>query len=74
MTASTPHRPYRQSGWTFWQVRRGSWLMVRDADGFATDHNSKWGCQSFIRQWGNEPNPDAAYEKAINDKTMKLAA
>jgi len=63
MTVETTHRPSRQAGWTFWQVRRGSWLLTRDSDGFATDHNSLDGCRRFIRHFGAAPNPDAAYRE-----------
>jgi len=57
---------YSYKGWHFAQLKRGYWGMVRNSDGFKTHHNSKGGCESFIRQHGTAEDPDLTYENSIN--------
>ena len=62
-TAATKTHIYQE--WTFFQVRRSQWALIRLSDGFTTHHNSYDGCRRFIKQHGTAANPDQSYELAM---------
>jgi hypothetical protein len=41
-------RRYRYMGWTYWQARRGHWILEHPTRGREW-HHSKGGCEAFIR-------------------------
>ena len=63
---TTTSKTHIYKGWTFFQVRRGQWALIRLSDEFTTHHNSYAGCKLFIRKHGAAADPDASYELATN--------
>lgn len=63
---------YTYRGWQFAQLKRGYWGMIRLSDGFKSHHNSKGGCESFIRKHGSADNPDKAYDIYINSNVIPV--
>lgn len=58
-------KTYSYKGWHYQQKTRGKWLLRRDLDGFVTTHQSKGGCEAFIRLHGDAPDPDAHYNAVL---------
>ena len=63
MTASPKSHSYK--GWTFQQVRRSHWILIRLSDNYRSWHHSFDGCRRFIRQHGTAVDLDASYELAM---------
>lgn len=63
-------RAHYYKGWSFRQHARGRWGLLRLADGYTSWHNSYGGCKSFIRQYGEAPDPDQSYERAMASNRM----